>query len=132
MRISFLKFFQRPVSDASPKSGKSLHELPTQHTVLDKNINLYGELSSRGNILIEGSIEGSIQCAKGVEISETGNVRAEIQAESILIHGSVHGDCKAIGKIEIATTGEVVGDVSANAISVTEGAIFRGIKKLRP
>ena len=132
MTISFFKLLKRPAPDASRKSGQHSHELPTQHTVLDKNTNLCGDLSSRGDILIEGSIEGSIQCAKGVEISETGNVRAEIQAESILIHGRVHGDCKAIGKIEIATTGQVVGDVSANAFSVTEGGTFRGIKKLRP
>ena len=131
MKIPFFNLFKRPTSDTSTKSGQGSHELSIQRTVLDKNANLYGELSSHGDILIEGSIEGSIHCAKKVEISETGNVRAEIQAESILVHGSVHGDCKAIGKIEIATTGEIIGDISADAISVTEGATFRGIKKLR-
>ena len=132
MRISFLKLFKRPASGASTKSVQNSHQLPAQHTVLDKNTNLYGDLRSRGDILIEGSVKGSIHCAKGVEVSETGNVRAEIQAESILVHGSVHGDCKAIGKVEIATTGKVVGDVSANAISIIEGATFRGTKKLPP
>ncbi len=115
----------QPVS-SNALSAKSRAAAPT---VIGRNAKITGEISSDEDMLIEGRVDGKIRSSKLLIIGESGDVKADLEAEIVSVRGTVNGNCSATGKVEIASTGSVFGNIEAPAIAVAEGATFRGASK---
>ena len=118
-----------PPSREQPRSQRAEPETAAA-TVLGREAIVKGELRSKGDMLVEGRVEGRIQSNKRVIVGESGDVEALIEAQVVTVRGKVHGDCHATTKVEITSTGKVLGNISAPAIVVAEGATFRGSSKM--
>ena len=115
---------------SSPKPASPSPALPPAATVIGRDAQINGELSSSDNVRVEGKVEGKIRSTKHVIIGENGYVHAEVEAEVVSIRGKLEGDCRAHKKAEITGTGKVFGNISAPVIAVAEGAIFRGSSRM--
>jgi len=95
-------------------------------TLIAKTCHVEGEIKGAGEVRIEGTVKGKLDCSALVLIAQGGRVEAELRAETITIAGRLKGDAYASQKIELTPTAEVEGDISSPRILIREGATFEG------
>jgi len=95
-------------------------------TLIARTSQVEGEIKGAGEVHIEGTLKGKLDCSSGVLVAEGGKVEAELKAETITIAGRLKGDAIASQKIELTPTAEVEGDITAPRILIREGATFEG------
>ena len=95
-------------------------------TVIAKTAHVKGEIKGAGEVRIEGTVKGKLDCSALVIIAQGGRVEGEIRAETSTISGRVKGDVIASQKIELTPTAEVEGNITSPRILILEGANFEG------
>ena len=95
-------------------------------TLIAKTSHVEGEIKGAGEVRIEGTVKGKLDCSASVLVAQGGRVEAELRAETITIAGKLKGDAYASQKIELTPTAEVEGDISSPRILIREGATFEG------
>jgi cytoskeletal protein CcmA (bactofilin family) len=83
-----------------------------------------GDLASKGEIQIDGTIEGDLRCQILV-IGQTGVVTGEIIADTVRIHGTLTGQVRS-RSVFLAATARVVGDISHESLAIEPGAFLEG------
>ena len=100
---------------------------PKNVSVLGSSLVFRGELSADEEILIQGTVEGTIaHHKKNVTIGKQGRVNALIHANSVTIQGQVTGDIHVDEYIVLAEGSEVTGNVYCPRITMEGGARFNG------
>jgi len=94
-------------------------------TVLGPTSTIEGDLSTRGNIRLDGKFTGTLDITGNVLVGETANIDADIDAANISIAGIVRGNVTG-NKVQLLHTARVWGDVSADSFSMEEGAFIDG------
>ena len=102
---------------------------PRKASVLGPTLKVKGELTAEEDLMIQGSIEGSIKHSSSLTIGESGHVKANVAAEYIAVEGNVEGDIRA----HLLTVGEgatVKGEVVADDVVVNGRVVgrLRGLK----
>ena len=115
----------RRTSDTQP-----LTDLPTTTdrvtSVIGPGVVWKGQLSGKGGVRIEGSLDGDITLKGLLVVGETGRITCDqLRANVVIVAGAVRGDIVA-EKLEIRSTGRVWGNVVTAAFSTEEGAFLRG------
>ncbi len=96
-------------------------------SVLGSSLVFKGELSADEEMLIEGTVEGTIaHHKKTVIVGKQGRVTALIHANSVTIKGRVNGDIHGDVFVMLADGCEVTGNIFCPRVSVEDGAVFNG------
>jgi len=95
-------------------------------TIVGPSVKVEGELSSQGNVRIDGQVAGNIQTTQNLAVGEQAMISANVKALNIVIAGKVKGNITAEEALEITETGQVEGDIAAKIISIAPGAVLRG------
>jgi len=96
-------------------------------TVIGRSVVITGEVVSRDDLAIAGTVNGQISApGASLIIEETGHVEADLRADRIVVHGFVRGTIAAVTRIELGATCSVEGRLSADRIEIVEGARFNG------
>ncbi|HKU14080.1 MAG TPA: polymer-forming cytoskeletal protein [Steroidobacteraceae bacterium] len=95
-------------------------------SVLPRSLKFKGELSAEEDLLIQGSIEGTIHHTQRVTVCEEGKVKADIRAQVIKVEGAVEGDLHAERSVFVAESGNLRGNIHAPSVCLVEGAHFNG------
>jgi len=93
-------------------------------SVLAEGIAITGDIYGDGELLIEGSLDGSVRC-NALTVGETGSVRGRIVADIVLIRGTIEGEVEA-RQVTLAKTARVIGDVCHVILAVDAGAVVEG------
>ncbi len=94
---------------------------------IGQSVVVKGELTGSENLVIDGTIEGTINLREHqLTIGPGGQIAAEILANAVVVLGRVEGNITAAEKIEIREDGAVDGDLTAPRVSIAEGSHFRG------
>ena len=117
---------------AEPKKSPSPDPTaPAQKTIIGEDISIKGSIHGKGNLVIQGSIEGNIDLDRHhLTIGPNGNVKAEVNAENVTISGRLTGNINAQGKVEITKTALFTGEIKAKRISVEDGAFLKAVIEL--
>ncbi len=94
--------------------------------IIGKGLFIKGELHGEEDLIIEGSVEGTITMQKSLTIETGGRIKADIETENITVRGEMVGDVRAREKITIHAGGRLLGDMTAPRIEVEDGAYFKG------
>lgn len=122
---------EKPVSnDSSPANSEvppSTAAKPTQASTapatVNQHIKIKGEISGRGDFVLDGELEGKVCISDGTfTVGPNARVAAEIEARQIVVRGEVVGSLKAHERIQILSTAKVTGDMDARGIAVEDGA----------
>jgi len=105
-----------------------------QQPIRSKNVSVIGptlvfkgELSADEDLVIEGTIEGTIaHHKKNLTIGKKGRVTADIHASSVLVEGELNGDIHSDGLVSLAAGSMVIGNVYCSRIVMEDGARFNG------
>jgi cytoskeletal protein CcmA (bactofilin family) len=106
--------------------GLSEEEYAMATGVIGKGLFIKGELHGEDDLIIEGSVEGTITMQKNLIIETGGKIKANIETENIIVRGEMEGDLKAREKITIHNGGRLIGDISAPRVEVEDGAYYKG------
>ena len=109
------------VPDAAPRAS-----------VLGPSLRFRGELSAQEDLIIQGSVEGSITHTQSLTVGTDGSMKGDIRARVIVIDGKVEGDLYATESVNIRATAKVKGNVFAPRVGITEGAFFQGQIEMQP
>ena len=91
-----------------------------------------GELSAQEDLVIQGSVEGSITHTQSLTIGTDGTMKGDIRARVIVIDGKVDGDLYATESVSIRATAKVKGNVFAPRVAISDGAFFQGQVEMQP
>ncbi|MHB1844525.1 MAG: bactofilin family protein [Deltaproteobacteria bacterium] len=94
--------------------------------VIAKGIEIKGNLSGAGDLIIEGRVEGEISLRNTLTIEESGEVSADVELTSIIVNGKLNGNIAATDRVSISSSARVVGDIKAPRIVIEDGARFKG------
>jgi cytoskeletal protein CcmA (bactofilin family) len=95
-------------------------------TILSEGVVLDGKLNSKGNVRVDGTINGDIQAAGNITIGEHGEITGEVKAQIIIIGGKISGTVIASEKIVLESSSKLKGDLITKILVVEEGAVFDG------
>jgi cytoskeletal protein CcmA (bactofilin family) len=99
---------------------------PFDKTFLGKDASFKGELSFSGTLCIDGKFEGQINTSGTLIISKSGDIEANINAETVICEGHVKGDITASKKVELRSNSKVTGDVQSPSLNIEVGAKLDG------
>jgi len=95
-------------------------------SVLPPSLKFKGELSAEEDLLIQGTVEGTIHHTQRVTVCEEGKVKANIRAQIIKVEGAVEGDLHADRSVFVSESGNLRGNIHAPSVSLVEGSHFNG------
>ncbi|MFH1536594.1 MAG: polymer-forming cytoskeletal protein [Patescibacteria group bacterium] len=98
----------------------------TSETIIGPSVKVEGNFSGEGNIIIQGTIEGSLSTSNDIQIEEGAKVDADIEANNLSVSGEINGNVKCHGKTELTGTAKITGNVETEIISIETGASING------
>lgn len=96
----------------------------TSPSIIGTNCSLAGDISSDGEVHVDGKVDGDVRCVTLV-IGEEGGVTGEIIAETVRVLGAVTGQITARA-VELSKTARITGDITHETLSVEAGAHVEG------
>ena len=96
------------------------------NSVIGSSIVIDGEISGDEGLIVQGTIKGRVQVSGGVFVENSGQLEADVEAESVEVGGSLIGNVVANSRVEIKAEGKIVGDVKSPRILIADGALFKG------
>jgi cytoskeletal protein CcmA (bactofilin family) len=119
-------------ADAHARAETRAPEAAPRASVLGPTLRFRGELSAQEDLIIQGSVEGSITHTQSLTVGTDGTMKGDIRARVIVIDGKVEGDLYATESVSIRATAKVKGNVFAPRVGITEGAFFQGQVEMQP
>jgi len=95
-------------------------------SIIPPTMRFKGELAADEDLLIQGSIEGTIRHTQRVTIGKEGKIKANVSANIIRVEGSVEGDLTASNSVTLNQSGNLRGNIRAPSVSLIEGSKFNG------
>jgi cytoskeletal protein CcmA (bactofilin family) len=95
-------------------------------TVIGEGLTVEGELVSEDEVVVHGTLRGSLQTSDAVTVSSGGVVEADVTGSSVSIAGKVTGNVTASERVDLQAGGRLVGDVTAARFTIADGATFKG------
>jgi cytoskeletal protein CcmA (bactofilin family) len=125
--------FKKAREDDEIREKPSLR-IGQQQPVRSKNVSVIGptlvfkgELSADEDLIIEGTIEGTIaHHKKNLTIGAKGRVAADIHANSVLVEGHLDGDIHSDGLVSLAKGATVHGNIYCARLMLQDGSHFNG------
>jgi cytoskeletal protein CcmA (bactofilin family) len=108
-------FAARPGSPAARSGGPS---------VIGPDLKICGNLTTHGDVQIEGEIEGDVR-AVNVVVGARATVTGSVLAEEVVVRGHVMGSVRG-RRVMLQASCHVEGDVYHQALSIEQGAYFEG------
>jgi cytoskeletal protein CcmA (bactofilin family) len=126
--------FNKKVQDEDDSRVRPQLRIGEPAPVRSKNVSVIGptlvfkgELSADEDLVIEGTIEGTMaHHKKNLTIGSKGRVSADIHASSVLVEGQLDGDIHSDGLVSLAKGATVNGNICCARLVLQDGARFNG------
>jgi len=102
--------------DRDKKNGPGASEA----SLIDTDMRITGSVTSVGDIVLAGSVEGEIKC-RNLIVEEKAVLTGTIEAEETIVSGQVNGEVNA-ETLRITNTGIFDGVIKTSGIEVENGA----------
>lgn len=95
-------------------------------TRISPHAKIKGNLTSEGDVIIEGGFSGQIKTTGHLHIISGAKVNSSIQCETARVDGTVEGEVKAASRLEIGAGGVIVGNIDCEVLFIEPGAHLSG------
>ena len=93
-------------------------------SLLSTDLSIKGNLTTNGDIQIEGEVEGNIK-ANLLTIGKEAKIKGELNIDELIINGHVSGTIRA-KKVTLTSSAKVEGDIIHQTLAIETGAHFEG------
>lgn len=116
---------------SSPTAPRETQSRPASggRSVIGGDLKVVGNLISKGDLQIEGEVEGDVNAAS-VTVGRSAKLVGGIKADRVEVQGSVKGQVDA-GSVNFASSARMEGDVVHDSLSMEGGAYINGHCKRR-
>ena len=83
-----------------------------------------GNLISKSDIRIDGSLKGSLNCEGKVIIGPSGYIEGEIQCNNAVVEGKFEGILTVSDTLQVREKATITGDITTDKLIVQAGAVF--------
>ncbi|KKQ40849.1 MAG: hypothetical protein US58_C0012G0058 [Candidatus Magasanikbacteria bacterium GW2011_GWA2_37_8] len=123
--------FQKPTAKIALENNEELADnyAPVNdevETVVGPSVNVEGDFASEGNIIVKGSVAGSVHTSKFLSVEVGAKILANVRAGSAKVAGEVKGNMKIKEVLELDSTARVMGDIEAKTLIIEAGALLFG------
>lgn len=95
-------------------------------TIIGSHVKVEGNLTGKGNILVQGTVEGKIETENDVTIEEGAIITADIKANNAHIAGEINGNLDINNQVILKASSNITGDINASSLEIQTGACFNG------
>ncbi len=95
-------------------------------TIVGPSVNVEGDFASEGNIVVKGTVTGSVRTSRFLLVEPGAKIVANVRAGSAKISGDVKGNMKIRESLELTSTAKILGDVEVKVLSIEPGALVMG------
>ncbi len=113
-----------PQAPPAPEASRPEPKAKPPASVLSADLVIKGNVTTSGDITIEGQIEGDIR-AHLLTVGETATVKGEVVADDVVVNGRILGRVRGL-KVRLTATARVEGDIVHKTIAIESGAHFEG------
>ena len=93
-------------------------------TVIGLGLAITGNLESKGEIQVEGAVQGDIH-AERIVVGEQAQIQGNLIANDIIVHGSLRGSIRG-NNVTVQSSSRVEGDIFHRVLTMEQGAFFEG------
>ena len=112
----------------SPARGTTMRSEPLgAGTIISSDLTIIGNVVSKGQVTLDGTIQGDMHCASLV-VGENGEIDGGIIANEVVVHGRVTGAIRG-DRVMLQKTAHVEGDIFHQEIGIEMGTLFDGTLK---
>ncbi len=99
-------------------------------SILQEGVVVRGEIEAKGDVRLDGTLDGKIEVSSRLTIGTNGLVKAEVHATDVVVMGRVEGSIVAKGRIDLKKGAHVTGNLQAPTLTIEEGVFFEGQAKM--
>ena len=115
----------RPVVGAGEAvGGRALPAAASAASVVGSELSIKGNLESRGEVQIDGAIEGDVHAMR-IVIGEAARITGNLLADDVVVRGAVAGSIRG-KKVTLEAASHVEGDIFHSMLAIERGAFFEG------
>jgi cytoskeletal protein CcmA (bactofilin family) len=112
-------FTDRPLAAAKRQSSGKL--VPS---IIGEDLTIVGNVSSKGEIQIDGQIQGDISCGS-LLLGDKSQITGGVVAEDVVVRGRVLGSIRGL-RVTLQSQSHVEGDIYHQSLAIEQGAYFEG------
>ena len=106
-------------------SGETKTERPKMiPSIIGEGLTITGNVASKGEIQVDGEIQGDIHCGS-LLLGDTAQVVGGIIAEDIIVRGRVVGSITGL-RVTLQAQSHIEGDIIHQSLAIEQGAYFEG------
>ncbi|MFL0352917.1 polymer-forming cytoskeletal protein [Xanthomarina sp. GH4-25] len=106
------------------KKDKTSLELTSSQNIVSKGTKIVGDLTSEGDLRIDGTIEGNLKTPGKVVVGKTGYVKGTLSGTDAYFEGKFSGKLSLSGTLSLKSTAHIEGEVVLGKLEVEPGATF--------
>ncbi|MCK9281179.1 MAG: polymer-forming cytoskeletal protein [Melioribacteraceae bacterium] len=106
----------------SKKESASENEV----SILSNGVIIDGNVTSKGNIRIDGIINGNVNVSGNLTLGDKSFIKGEVNAKIVTLSGKIEGTINSTEKIKLESRSELIGDLTTKILIIEEGAKFNG------
>jgi cytoskeletal protein CcmA (bactofilin family) len=103
--------------------------LETENNVINQigvGTEITGDVSTNGDIRIDGLLTGNLKTKGKLVIGETGSIKGEITCKNSVVEGAVNGKITVSELLTMKATSSLKGDINTRRLAIEPGAKFSG------
>ena len=112
--------------NSSSKMAKSNESDGVMRNHLAAGTQVKGDITTQGDIRIDGKIEGSIVSKGKLVVGSTGVIEGEVTCVTGNISGTIRGIVQVSEMLKVQATGKLSGEITYGKLSVEPGAELEG------
>jgi len=106
--------------------GNEKTPVSTSASLIGAGTTMKGDITSNGDLRIDGTLVGNIHCSAKVVIGANGNVQGDVNGQTADIMGKVTGTIKAKDLLQLKGGSIVNGNLEAAKLQIEPTASFNG------
>lgn len=91
---------------------------------------IVGDITTSGEIRIDGKLEGNLEAKGKVVLGPTGSVKGQISCKNCDIQGLLDGKIEVGQLLSLKSSAKVSGDIITHQLGIEPGATFNGNCKM--
>lgn len=95
-------------------------------TVVGPSVHVEGDFASEGNIVVKGTVSGSVKTSRQLTVVEGAKILANVKAGHAIVAGHIKGNVKVAERLELTESAQILGDITCSVLAVAPGALIYG------
>jgi len=113
-----------PFADRSPSYARSSNPSKLVPSVIGEDLTITGNVVSKGEIQIDGVVEGDVQCGS-LLLGDKSQITGGVIAEDVVVRGRIVGSVRGL-RVTLQAQSHVEGDIYHQSLAIEQGAYFEG------